>query len=60
VRRLRGKDRIMRPIDHLFAALDALRHLSPAHPLRMAALDAIWFAIYPDWVDGVYDCEVPF
>jgi hypothetical protein len=49
-----------RHIDHLFAALDALRHLSPAHPLRMAALDAIWFAIYPDWVDGVYDCEVPF
>jgi hypothetical protein len=47
----------MRPIDHLFAALDALRHLSPVHPLRMAALDRIWFATYPDWVDEEVECE---
>lgn len=47
----------MRPIDHLFAALDALRHLPPTHPLRMAALDRVWFALYPDWQPVAVECE---
>jgi hypothetical protein len=46
-----------RHIDHLFAALDALRHLSPAHPLRMAALDAVWLYFHPDWVDEEVEAE---
>jgi hypothetical protein len=44
----------------LWARLDALRHLPPTHPERMAALDDIWYALYPDWTPEVYTCEVPF
>jgi hypothetical protein len=49
-----------RPIDHLFAQLDALRHLPPTHPLRQSALDAIWYFTHPDWIEVEVDCVIPF
>jgi hypothetical protein len=48
-------------LDTLWARLDALRHLSPADPLRQAALDALWLYWYPDWhYEPEADCVVPF
>jgi hypothetical protein len=51
----------MRPIDHLFAQLDACRSLSPTHPARMAALDRVWFALFPEWQPVAVEADcVPF
>lgn len=50
----------MTTIERLWAQLDALRHLSPVHPARQAALDAIWFYHYPDWVDEAEADPCPF
>jgi hypothetical protein len=47
-------------LDTLWARLDALRHLSPVHPARQAALDAIWYFTHPDWTPVEYDASCPF
>ena len=44
----------------LWAALDALRDLSPTHPLRQAALDAIWYFTHPDWTPVEFCNDCPF
>jgi hypothetical protein len=50
----------MNSLSDLWARLDALRHLSPVHPARQAALDAIWYFTHPDWTPAEYCHDCPF